>query len=56
MSEYLLLYIYLLIGSGFAIAAEESEPDKWKWWGLVLFVILWPGAIAYALGKIKVQR
>ena len=47
------LLVYLLVGLGFAMAAQESEPDKWKWWSLVLFVLLWPGAIAYAIGKIQ---
>ena len=55
MSEYLLLYIYLTIGCGFAIAAEETD-SKWKWWGLLILALLWPGAVAYAIGKIKVQR
>jgi len=58
MCLYLALYIYLLVGCGFAIAADEgvsnrNAPDKWKWWSLLLFVIVWPGAIAYAIGKIR---
>lgn len=56
MTLYLALYVYLLIGCGFAIAAEESEPDKWKWWSLIAFVLVWPGAIAYAIGKMPIGR
>ena len=48
------IYVYLLVGCGFAVAADESEPDKWKWWSLLLFVLVWPGAIAYAIGKMPV--
>jgi hypothetical protein len=56
MTLSLALYVYLLIGCGFAIAAEESEPDKWKWWSLIAFVLVWPGAIAYAIGKMPIGR
>ena len=48
------IYVYLLVGCGFAVATDESEPDKWKWWSLLLFVLVWPGAIAYAIGKMPV--
>ena len=54
MTFWLLAYIYLLVGVGFCVAADESEPGKWKWWSLLAFVIAWPAAVAYAIGKIKV--
>jgi len=57
MSFFLILYIYLLIGTGFAIAAHESDlVHKWKWWELLTFIIIWPCVVAYAIGKMPVGK
>ena len=55
MSLLLFSFIYLLIGAGFAIAADENKPDVWNSLCLVLLVLFWPGVIAHAIGKMKVS-